>query len=98
LLLLFAISVTPKQLFHDVITGHNHTYSKSDGTVKFQASKTNFQCNWHNDVVESPFTGQPDFQVNHLVLAHSSHTNCYILSHYSAELFFSSLRGPPSLA
>jgi hypothetical protein len=98
MLMLFAISVTPKQLLHDAITGHKHSYTKSGEPINFQAAKSKFQCNWLNDVVESPFTGQPGFQVNHPAIAHSSYINYYILSNNSAERFFSSLRGPPSLA
>jgi hypothetical protein len=97
MLLLFALSVTPKQLLHDAVTGHKHSYIKSGEHINLQAAKSNFQCNWLNDVVESPFTGQPGFQINHPAIAHSSYINYYILSYYSAERFFSSLRGPPSL-
>ena len=98
MLFLFALSVTPKQLLHDAITGHKHSYAKSGQFVNFQSSKNNFQCNWHNDAVESPFTDQPGFQLTYPVIIHSSHINYYTASYYSTECFFSSLRGPPSLA
>jgi hypothetical protein len=98
MLLLFAISVAPKQLLHDLITGHKHTYSVFNTGNQLQAPAKNFNCNWHNESVESPFTYQPDFQLDHPAIAHSPHINFYILNYYSAERFFSSLRGPPSLA
>jgi hypothetical protein len=98
MLLLFALSVTPKQLLHDAITGHKHGYVKSGEPVNYKTSKNNFQCNCLNDVLVSPFTDQPDLQLNYPIIAHSSHINYYLLSYYSAERFFSSLRGPPFLA
>jgi hypothetical protein len=97
MLLLFALSVTPKQLLHYAITGHKHNYAKSGEPVNFKASKNNFQCNWDEQVVESPFTDEPDFQLPQPPTFFSSHINHYILSTYSAELFFSALRGPPIL-
>jgi hypothetical protein len=97
MLLLFAVSITPRQILHNIITGHKHSYAKFDGAENFKASKGNFQCNWHNEVIESPFTNQPDFQIDSPVITYSSHNNHYTLSYYSTEHFFSSLRGPPSL-
>ena len=97
MLLLFAVSVTPKQLFHDVITGHKHSYTKSGDALNVHSSKSSFLCNWHNDAVESPFTDQPAFLVDLPLPPYSSYFNYYTCSYYSAEHFFSSLRGPPSL-
>jgi hypothetical protein len=98
MLLLFAVSIMPKQFLHEKITGHKHTYEKPGDSVTFKPVKNNFQCSWHNDVVESPFTNQADQQLPHPFVAHSSYFNHYILSYYSPEYFFSSLRGPPSMA
>ena len=97
MLLLFAFSVTPKQLLHDAITGHKHRAVKYETAVNFQSPKSNFQCNWNSDVVESPFTSQPDFQITHPRIPNSSHINYYTPGYFSADYFFSSLRGPPSL-
>ena len=97
MLLLFAISVTPKQLFHDVITGHKHSYLKYEGAVNFHSPTNNFQCNWHNDAVESPFTEQPGFTFTDPLPLYSSYFNSNTCSYYSADHFFSPLRGPPSL-
>ncbi len=96
MLLLFAISVTPKQLLHDVITGHKHSNATVEGIVNVQNSKNSFQCSWQNDAIVSPFTGQPDFQHDGPVIPHSPFFNYYILKYYSADILFSFLRGPPS--
>lgn len=95
MLLLFALSILPKQLLHDVITGHKHTDSKFQDQTNYQASKNSFQCNWHHQIVESPFTDQPDFELQQPVISYSSYINHYTLSYHSADHLFSSLRGPP---
>jgi hypothetical protein len=98
MLLLFALSVTPKQLLHDTITGHKHSHVKFNGAINYQASKNNFICNWQDDAVESPFTDQPAFQFDHVPAPSSPYINYYTCTFYSAEHSFSSLRGPPALA
>jgi len=97
-LLLFVLSVTPKQVLHDIITGHHHTDVKYTGVTHWQAPKNNMLCNWHDQAVESPFIDQPDFQVPQSIIAHLSYVNHYTIPYYSAEHFFSSLRGPPACA
>jgi hypothetical protein len=95
MLLLFALSITPKQILHNVITGHKHNYIKFEGAENVKASKNNFQCNWPEQLVESPFTDQPGFRLQQPALVYASYINHYTLRYYATELFFSSLRGPP---
>jgi len=97
MLFLFALSVTPKQLLHDVITGHKHSPVKYD-VVNIQAAKNNFQCHWHNDAVESPFTDQPAFQFDHSLSYFIFYNNFYTQGYYSTEDFTFVLRGPPAKA
>ena len=97
MLLLFAVSITPKQLFHDVITGHKHSYVKTGDALNVHTPKSNFKCSWHSDAVESPFTDQPGFEVDGPSPLYSSDYSYYTCSYFSAEHFFSPLRGPPSL-
>ena len=97
MLLLFAVSVAPKQLLHDVITRHKHNYISFYAEKNYQAPTKSFNCTWHNQLVESPFTYQPDFEIDHPSIAYCSYLNRYTLSYYSTELFFSSLRGLPIL-
>jgi hypothetical protein len=98
MLLLFALTSIPKQILHDTITGHKHDYSKSGEHVNVRAAKNNFQCNWQEQVVESPFTDQPVFRLSVPVFVFSSYNNLYTHSYHSTEISFSSLRGPPSIA
>jgi hypothetical protein len=96
MILLFAISITPKRFFHDVITKHKHIYVKFDGVANFQASKNNFQCNWPDQPVNSPFNDQPGFRLPQPIIVYTSYINHYTPNFYFTELLFSSLRGPPS--
>jgi hypothetical protein len=98
MLVLFAISIAPKQLLHDAVAGHKHSYAKFDTDPSIRTHKSSFQCNWNHQSIESPFTDQPDFQIDHPVIHHASPVNYYTLSDYSAERSLTSLRGPPCLA
>jgi hypothetical protein len=98
MLVLFALSITPKQFLHNVITGHKHSYLKSGGTQNLQAAKNNFQCNWNEELIISPFLDEPDLTLPQPVLVYASYTTHYTLNYFSTEVFFSSLRGPPSQA
>ena len=97
MLLLFALSVTPKQLLHDVATGHKHEYAKSYTEI-VKSSKPGFQCNWDNELIESPFKGEAVFRLNQPNIYFLPEFSDYILRYYSAVYFFPSLRGPPQLS
>ena len=95
-LLLFIVAVTPKQVFHDLITGHKHIYSNLGDEVGFKTSKASFQCNWNNDVVESPFNGTSAVQIDQPFAFHSVAFIEYTSTFFSSIHYFSSLRGPPA--
>src|SRR5258705_2215033 len=90
MLLLFAISITPKQFFHDIITRHKHSYVTVDGAINLHASKNNFQCNWHEQPVKSPFTDWHSFRLPQPFTFYTSYINHYSLNFYSSPLLFSS--------
>jgi hypothetical protein len=94
MLMVFALSITPKQLLHDVITKHKH-YVTYD--VNANIGKQKFQCNWHEQPVVSPFIDQPIFLVSIPVIAHFSYTHHFKPGYSSAQRLFSSLRGPPQV-
>jgi hypothetical protein len=95
LLSLFAISITPKQLLHDAVTGHRHSYAKFERFTNFQSSKNNFQCGWHNQVIESPFTVHQDIQLVNPLIGYPAYTISFNTAFVSTEINYSSLRGPP---
>ena len=93
--LLFALSITPKELLHDVITGHKHSYIKISDHENLRASKNNFQCNWNHQIVESPFVDEPGFLLQAPSIVYTSSINHFSQGYNSANFLFSSLRGPP---
>ncbi|MDP4261166.1 MAG: hypothetical protein Q8941_01430 [Bacteroidota bacterium] len=98
MLLLFAVNIIPRQLLHDVITRHKHDYTKSNEPASLSATKNNFQCNWQEQSLESPFTNQPGFRLPLPPVAFSSYNDPSSNSYHSTTLFLVGLRGPPSVA
>ncbi|HLG41462.1 MAG TPA: hypothetical protein VI461_17410 [Chitinophagaceae bacterium] len=97
MLLLFAFSITPKQLLHDAIAGHKHDYSPLSRESNFKVPKNSFQCNWQEQAIESPFTYERAFQAPEAPVFLSFYKSHYTRNLYSAEAHYSSLRGPPSV-
>jgi hypothetical protein len=97
MLCIFAFSVTPKIVLHDMVAHHKDTPFKSNFGVNSQFDKAGFNCNCDNLVVESPFTN--DFNPVQISIHRffPSHVNEYRTSFHSIHHFFSSLRGPPVL-
>lgn len=98
MLLLFAFSVTPKKLLHDIIAHHKDNIQKT-GEVNFeQLNQTRFNCDTDNLVVESVFT-EHDCSIELPVpTAVSILQNIASYHYYSFSLFFFELRGPPATA
>lgn len=97
MLLLFALSITPKQLLHNAVAGHKHDYSPLSKESNFKVPKKSFQCNWQEQAIESPFTYESVFQVAEALVFLSFYQGHYTRNLYSAESDYSSLRGPPSV-
>src|SRR5689334_14884 len=98
MLLLFALSITPKQLLHDTLTGHKHSYQTENHDANVKSSKPGFNCNWNHDLLESPFTGEPAMRLDHPITAGTALYIDYRVSYHSTLQYYSSLRGPPCLA
>lgn len=96
LLVLFALSITPKKTLHDLLVHHQDdlvNFHQQEPTV----SQSGYHCDTENWVAESPFTGEqqaslltqplPVFiQVNDAVNA----------SLHSLPILYAALRGPPA--
>jgi hypothetical protein len=95
MLFVFALGIAPKQLLHNAITGHKHSYAKFETYTNFQASKNSFHCSWHNDVFHSPFLGEPCLRLSQPATHYASHADQYISCYYFTDIFYFSLRGPP---
>jgi hypothetical protein len=97
MLMLFAFSVTPKLILHDLVADHKDTPLRSSTDNNVQFNVAGFNCGCDDLVVESPFVNT---QVAAEIIApqiFSQHINAEIRSFISADQFYFELRGPPSL-
>ncbi len=97
MLFVFAFCITPKILLHNLLADHRDapfSHNHADGS---QISKSVFNCNSDNLVVESPFINDylpvelsavPKFPDEHIV---------YLKNFCSGTCLYFELRGPPGL-
>ncbi|HEX4373418.1 MAG TPA: hypothetical protein VHZ50_08975 [Puia sp.] len=98
MLALFAFSVTPKLILHDIVANHKDTPIKCSTNNNAQFNVAGFNCGCDNLVVESPFV---DTHVAAEIIApqiFSQHINVEVNNFISVNHFYFELRGPPSLA
>ena len=96
LLGIFAFSITPKIILHNVVANHKDTPFASNSEKKAQINKAGFNCNCDNLVVESPFTDQHEpFEIiiNHFFLPPIIKN---INSVKTVVQYYPALRGPPA--
>ncbi|HLK30081.1 MAG TPA: hypothetical protein VKT28_15985 [Puia sp.] len=96
MLMVFAFSVTPKILLHNLVADHRDTPRSHNNSKEQQLSKTGFNCNCDNLVVESPFVNdyvEIDLSVTQNF---SGQKIAYENNFYSLHYFYFELRGPPS--
>ena len=95
MLMVFAFSVTPKILLHNLVANHKDSEIKSNFSNEEQFSKSGFNCNCDNLVVESPFVN--DFIPVHLSAAKqfAQHQTFFRNGFASFHHFYLELRGPP---
>ena len=98
MLVLFAFSVTPKLLLHNLVANHKDTPIKCSANNSAQFNVAGFNCGCDNLVVEFPFV---DAHVATEIIApqiFSQHINTEVKDLISVNQFYFELRGPPSLA
>ena len=95
MLAVFAFSVTPKILLHNLVADHKDTPIKSNHSNQEQFSRAGFNCNCDNLVVESPFLNDfipVDLSVEkQFALQKISYADNF----HSLNYFYFELRGPP---
>jgi len=98
MLLLFAFSITPKLLLHDLVANHKDTPLKSSSNKTQQFDVAGFNCGCDNLVVESPFV--QNFIAAEILIPsfYSQHINPGIKNFISVKQFYVGLRGPPQYA
>lgn len=95
LLVLFALSITPKKTLHDILVHHQ------DDIVNFHqqeaaVSKSGYHCDTDNWVAESPFTGEQTVTQFTQPLPVFIHVNDAVnASLHTLPVFYAALRGPP---
>lgn len=97
LLFLFAFSVTPIKVVHDLVAKHKDTQivSSATGAYKHQLNKPGFNCLVDNHVVELPFIS-PYFPIQIIISAvFPLRQNTAVYSFVSSNHPVFGLRGPP---
>jgi hypothetical protein len=96
-LVIFAFSITPKKLLHDLVANHRDKNVAASFSNIIKISTDGFLCKCDNLVAESPFTETaqaievlkaPSFAIQESTVP----SRFYIATH-----FFFSLRGPPAV-
>jgi hypothetical protein len=95
LLLVFAFSITPKKLLHDVFANHKDKVTISASDHSLQIYQSAFACKCDNLVAESPFTDQDNNFDFSAFYDFSEEQNLIPYHFYSSHYFFFELRGPP---
>jgi hypothetical protein len=95
MLALFGFSVTPKLILHNLVANHKDTPLKPNSANTEQLSKSGFNCDCDNLVVESPFVD--DHSVTEIIIPvlFSLHINKDVNDFNVVSKFYIELRGPP---
>lgn len=98
MMIVFAISITPSIVFHDLFAGHTDTIRKSSTEHKgVQISKKLFNCHCDNIVAESPFTEPAKLIFNPSESIFAEMPVEKKVQFISSSPVFYSLRGPPAV-
>lgn len=96
LLLLFALSITPKKILHDLIVHHEDDISYHTATPGF--IKSGYHCDTDNNVAESPFTSGDPVTIPKPPVEFISFNDAVNSSLHSITAFYFTLRGPPAIS
>jgi hypothetical protein len=95
LLLVFALSITPRQLLHDALAHHTDQSVEASGNAYI--TRAGYSCDRLNLVAESPFTETGTFTEN---IPLQPCTDFIVVSHHKAApkvITLPGLRGPPCI-
>ena len=96
MLILFAFSITPKLLLHDLVANHKDSPLPSSAKNNAAFNKAGFNCGCDNLVVESPFVENPVAALSIVPQIFSSLFTAEPNDFISLVHFYIELRGPPS--
>lgn len=95
LLLIFFQQIGAGLFIHNLTHGKNES-AQSPGKQNEDSKGISFACSCVDDFL-MPFTGADEISVLQRPADYTAHTIAYIERNYFTTVFFSSLRGPPSL-
>lgn len=97
MLVLFAFSITPKLILHDLFARHKDLAAVSSSDDLARISLSGFRCNCENLVVESPFVAEiTNFEIEPRRDLSSPPAGA-VSEFHNATHFFPEFRGPPSI-
>ena len=98
MLVLFAFSITPRNVLHALFANHTDETSLSKRSGTSQVKTFDYLCKCDNSVVESPFIqSMADFEVP-VFLPFPLYTGITPYFFYATGYFFFEHRGPPAIA
>ena len=98
LIILFALSNTPRIVIHDLLADHKDTYCSGQIAHGASVTKAGINCHFDQFVAESPFVETPSLNTTHAALFFSiAKDDCHCL-YYSLSIISYGLRGPPARA
>lgn len=98
LLVLFAFSITPKKLLHDVFADHIDSKCKLDHShdLNGQITTSGYNCQTDNLVIESPFENVSFTVTLFVPCFYTQQNDSSIRNLFSSDHFIFGLRGPPA--
>jgi hypothetical protein len=97
LLLLFALSVTPKKLLHDAFANHSDPVAGNSKSISFELNNAGISCQCEDIFAQSLYTfSEHNFEIKPLSLF-CNEPKAIVTEFYSSTCFFFELRGPPAL-
>ena len=98
MLVLFAFSITPKKLLHDVVAGHRDTKCTLDHSHDANGQLTNagYNCQTDNLVIESPFENSSSLIETFVAVIYAQQNEVSKNNFFSLKHFTVALRGPPA--
>ncbi len=97
MLILFAFSVTPKIILHNLVANHKDVPLKSNFGNTAKLNVAGFNCSCDNLVVESPFVNNHIAPEIIIPLLFSLPINKEVNDLISIDQFYAAPRGPPCL-
>ncbi|MEO6404800.1 MAG: hypothetical protein ABIY51_14280 [Ferruginibacter sp.] len=95
LLIVFALSITPKRYLHDIFAGHTDNRCAKKNGSPYQLGISGYNCDNDNLVATSSYLKDAEVFTVPILISFSSFNTTEIRLH-TAPAIYTSLRGPPA--